>query len=418
MNEPMTCPHRPACSGCPSLEVAYPQQLEEKLQTVRHWFAEASIRDFEPRTIRSILPAPQRPAYRNRIKLVPRRTAGGEIHLGLYQAGSHRVLNIPGCPVQLDGINKVVEIVREAIHSSEMSIYDEQRLAGDVRYITIREGQRTGQVLVGLITHREMCPGMDRFCESIQREGAGIVGIVQHVNEQSGNAIFGGRNITRLGREYMEEEVAGLRIRLGLSSFFQVNTAVAEAAYRSIVDRLHLDRRETLLDLYSGVGTIAMVAAPSAYQAIGIEVVEEAVEFARDSAGANGIGNCTFRVGSVERLLPGVVRDIGRSGVTAGRVLVAVNPPRKGLDPGVLGQLVRMRPGRMAYLSCEPRTLVRDLKHLCDHDLVVRHVELFDMFPYTSKVETLAILERRRPMIAVPAHERARRREGGGRVRR
>ncbi|MGB0716068.1 MAG: 23S rRNA (uracil(1939)-C(5))-methyltransferase RlmD [Phycisphaerae bacterium] len=410
MNDALTCQHRPACSGCPSLETPYADQLEGKLTYVRQWFDEASIPDFESKRIRNILPSREKPNYRNRSKLVPRRTENGDVHLGLYLAGTHNVLDIPGCPVQLPDLNHAIEHVREAIAAADISIYNESDGSGDLRFVTVRQGMRTGELLVGVVTRDERCHGLDVFCSQLEKASANIVGVVQHVNPKVGNAMFGGRNITRSGRDYMEEEIAGLRIRLGLTSFFQVNTSVAESAYRTMVERLHLDRRETLFDLYAGVGTIGMVASSSAYQTIGIEIVEEAVEFARDSAQANGIGNCTFRSGSVEQALPHVVRDMAKTGLTASRALVAVNPPRRGIDQGVLEQIVRLRPARLAYLSCEPRTLVRDLKYLTGHDFALRHVELFDMFPYTPKVETLAIIERRRPMIAVtqPRNQRHR----------
>ncbi|MHC5111715.1 MAG: 23S rRNA (uracil(1939)-C(5))-methyltransferase RlmD [Planctomycetota bacterium] len=409
MSDTITCPHVPACSGCPSIAVPYRDQLTAKLELVRQMFGEAGFDDFDLRSIRNITPSPRPDGYRNRVKLVPRNNAG-RIELGLFRAGSHDVVDIPGCPVQCGLINETVEVVRTAIAESNMRIYDEIAHEGDLRFVTIRVGTQTGQVLVGLITLGETCPGLDPFARMLQQKCPHVVGLIQNVNPEKGNVIFGSHTKLIFGHTYLEEMIGSIRIRLGMTSFFQINTPVAEKAYQAIHDRLHMDRRTTLLDLYSGVGAIGLVAASGVYRVVGIEVVEEAVDLAEASARLNGIGNCDFRCGMVETMISPVIRDIARAGITTGRLTVVVNPPRKGMDPGLLDRLSQVKPVRMAYLSCEPRTLLRDLKLLQQRDYGIRHVELFDMFPQTTKIETLVILERKRTVTVEQSPRRQRKR--------
>ena len=194
--------------------------------------------------------------------------------------------------------------------------------------------------------------------------------------------------------------MCGVRIRLGLTSFFQINTAVAERAYEAIVTHLSSARQPsspdlTLLDLYCGVGTIGLIAAKHIARVIGLEEVEEAVRFARDAADANDLANATFHQGLVQDRLPELLRQEQGGTASPNELAAVVNPPRKGLGHTVVDQLSDIGPAQIAYLSCAPVTLLRDLKRLTERSFTIRHVELFDMFPQTDQVETLAILDRR-----------------------
>ena len=200
-----------------------------------------------------------------------------------------------------------------------------------------------------------------------------------------------------------------MRIRLGLTSFFQVNTGVAEQAYRSIQNGLMLKADDVLLDLYCGVGSIGLTTARHVSKVIGIEEVGEAVHFAIDAARANGIRNAEFQVGKVEERLPRLIKHLQREGVSSARISLAVNPPRKGIHRRCVDVILETQPSRIAYLSCSPVTLVRDTKLLAEGGYRLQRVELFDMFPQTDQVETLVVLERTAEVSDAPV---LRRREG------
>ena len=391
----VSCTHFPACSGCSLVGVAYAEQLDQKLRVVRGLFGQAGLRGFDDRTFGGITPSPTPSGYRNRVKLVPAKRTSGDsaIRLGLYLEGSHKVVDIPGCPVQLEGINNAIEVVRSAISRSSIALYDEETHTGDLRFITVRQGLGTGEILVGFVTRSAECAGLAALAKHVMTECEDVVGVVQNINPEKGNVIFGRESRALAGREYFEEVVWGLRLRLGLTSFFQVNTPVAAKAYEAIIGHLALTEHDTLLDLYCGVGAIGLAAARYVGRVIGIEEVREAAGFAKAASRTNRIANAEFRIGLVEERLPSAVGELHDHGVMGGRLRVVVNPPRKGVDSQVVDLLARSMPARIAYLSCSPVTLIRDLGRLVKGGYRVRHVELFDMFPQTEQVETLAILE-------------------------
>jgi len=392
-SDPLSCPHYPACSGCSAIGVAYEDQLRAKMQAVRLVLDRAEVDVVRDVAIRSIVAGPEIAAYRNRAKLVPARSGEG-IALGLYRAGSHEVLDIPGCPVQRDAINRVVEVVREGIVASGVRLYDEITHDGDLRFVCVREGTATGELLVCLVTRDGTFPGGADLARFIMAGGHGVVGVVQNVNPAKGNVIFGPTGKTIAGRDFIEEVVCDVRIRLGATSFFQVNTAVAERAYRAIFDGLAIRPGDMVADLYCGVGVIGLIATGRGARVVGIESDAGAIELARQSASVNGIEGADFRVGRVEDDLANLFDAADDVDGKGRRTHVVVNPPRRGLDAATVKTIARAHPERVAYLSCQPRTLVRDLDRFVMAGYRPISVELFDMFPHTDQVETLAIIER------------------------
>jgi 23S rRNA (uracil1939-C5)-methyltransferase len=413
MNDVITCSWFPRCSGCDRIGVPYEEQLAAKLERVRDVFAYARLRDFDPMDIATIHPSPLRAGYRNRVKLVAagrsandRKTAGDGVALGLYREDSHEVVDIPDCPVHIDGINTVIEVIRAGIDHVSLPLYDETTREGELRFVTVRVGVGTGDILVGLITKSQCGAEVEALADYIVQRDASVVGVLHNVNPARGNVVFGRQTRLLTGQPFVEEVVCGVRVRLGLTSFFQVNTGVAQAAYEAIRDRLDLSDSDTLLDLYCGVGAIGLTAAHHVGRVFGIEEVPEAVHLAIEAAKANGVGNAEFHVGRVEDRLPRVLKNLSRGGVVESVLKLAVNPPRKGIVRRVAEAICEARPARIAYLSCAPVTLVRDLKWLMRGGYHLKSVELFDMFPQTDQVETLAVLERNDELLVRPVRRR------------
>ncbi len=394
----LSCPHVPQCSGCSLIETAYRAQLALKHRSVCNLFEQAKLRGFSPDGIPPVHQAPAIGAYRNRVRLAPARSsrARSGISLGLFHAGTHEVVDIPGCPVQRRGINETVEEIRKLLVHHRATLYDDSRHRGDLRYASVRESAHTGEQLVGLVTRSADFPQGQEMADELIRRRPCVAGVVQNVNSSPGNVIFGPTSRLLAGRDYLVETVCGIGIRLGLTSFFQVHTAVAEMAYEAIIENLGLTSADTLLDLYCGVGPIGLVAARHVAQVIGIEEVAEAVAFAESATEVNGLDNIAFHRAAVEEWLPEFSRFADTFLPDRNNLVVSVNPPRKGLDDRVVELLIDLRPSRIAYLSCAPRTLLRDLHRFVARDYRISHVELFDMFPQTEQVETLAILESER----------------------
>jgi len=415
MNAVVTCSRFPVCSGCDHIGIPYEDQLAVKLERVRDVFAHARLRGFDPMSIATIHPSPLQAGYRNRVKLVAFGGAGenaagpdGVVRLGLYREDSHQVVDIPDCPVQAEGINRVVEVVRAGICDVGLSPYVEVTHEGTLRYVTVRQGIGTGDVLVGLVTRTEEREKVTALADYIVRRDESVVGVLQNVNEARGNVVFGSRTKLLNGQPFLEEIVCGVRIRLGMTSFFQVNTGVAEMAYATIRDRLGLSHDDVLIDLYSGVGAIGLTSAAHVGRLFGIEEVPEAVHLAIDAAKASGIRNAEFYMGQVEKRLERVLRRVRAGGAATNALKLAVNPPRKGIARQVVHAMCEAQPERIAYLSCAPQTLVRDLKSLKNGGYRIVSVELFDMFPQTEQVETLAVLRRAGDLPESPLRRRGR----------
>ena len=413
MESIVSCQWFPACSGCSAIGTSYREQLATKLDQVRRLFANARIPAFDATCITKIHPSERVSGYRNRVRLVPaykslRRevnrdspsptggsiTRADGIALGLYREDSHVVVDIPQCPVQTAEINRVLEDIRSGIESAGLGIYDESTHNGDLRFVTVRQGVNTGELLVGLVTRTDSRAGVQEVADHIVSRNAKVEGVLQNINPRPGNVVFGAKTTLLTGREYLEELVCDVRIRLGLTSFFQVNTGVAQQAYRAIQDGLMLSADDVLLDLYCGVGSIGLTTARHVSKVIGIEEVGESVHLAIDSARANGIRQAEFQVARVEDRLPRVVKHLQREGVSGPRIKLAVNPPRKGIHRRCVDVILETQPSRIAYLSCSPVSLIRDTKLLVEGGYRLHRVELFDMFPQTNQVETLAILKR------------------------
>ncbi|MCH9035058.1 MAG: 23S rRNA (uracil(1939)-C(5))-methyltransferase RlmD [Planctomycetes bacterium] len=431
MESIVSCQWFPACSGCSAIGRSYGEQLATKLEQVRRLFAKARLPAFDADQITKIHPSGQISGYRNRVRLVPAyksprsetnrdspsfavgaTTKGDGIALGLYREDSHVVVDIPQCPVHTAEINRVLEDIRSGIESAGLHIYDESTHRGDLRFVTVRQGINTGELLVGLVTRTDSRAGVQEVADHIVSRNAKVEGVLQNVNPRPGNVVFGAKTTLLTGRDYLEELVCDVHIRLGLRSFFQVNTSVAAQAYRAIQDGLMLSAEDVLIDLYCGVGSIGLTTARHVSKVIGIEEVGEAVHFAIDSARANDIRHAEFQVGKVEDRLPRVVKHLQREGVSSARISLAVNPPRKGIHRRCVDVILETQPSRIAYLSCSPVTLVRDTKLLAAGGYRLQRVELFDMFPQTDQVETLVVLERTHEASDAPV---LRRREGGRR---
>ncbi len=396
MNTTLACPHFPGCPGCSSIGMPYENQLDDKLAAVEATLEQFAPDLIEPEVFFTISASPKRSAYRNRVKLVPTAIFNqtDKIGFGLYRTGSHEVIDIPDCPVQMDGLNRIVARLRQLIFELDVSIYDESNHTGDLRFITLRQSEATNEALLTFVTRDDVFPSGGELARQIMADCESVVGVLQNVNDRVGNAIFGERTMLIAGNEWIEEEVCDARIRLGATSFFQINTQVAELAYQSIHTALEPTHEDALIDLYCGVGTIGLTLANYVRKVTGIESAAEAITLGNESARTNSLENVRLIDGAVEERLQELIDELTHSNVKGNHLLAAVNPPRKGLTPKIITQLTDAGPRRIAYLSCWPFSLTRDLVRFDKAGYRVIDLQCFDMFPQTPQVETLAVLER------------------------
>jgi len=255
-------------------------------------------------------------------------------------------------------------------------------MTGDLRYVILRVNHR-GDVLATLVTAGRAWPQGAVVAAALRAARPEVTGVVHNVNPSRGNVIYGAEETTLAGEPTLQDQAGDVRVRLSSRSFFQDNREVAALAYRAIAAAVAPTGTDRVVDAYAGVGGIALTLARAAREVVGIEEHEGAVDDAVASAALNGIGNARFVAGDVADRL----RDIDRADV------VVLNPPRKGCDAAVLDQVARLAPRRIAYLSCEPRTLARDLGHLARRGRRASSLTPFDMLPHTPHIEVLAIVD-------------------------
>jgi 23S rRNA (uracil-5-)-methyltransferase RumA len=377
------CPHYPRCVGCPFIGVPYPEQLARKREIVARALARyPSLAGLDAPAVAA---APHRLGYRTRIKLVV-RASSGEIAAGLYVPGTHRVMDISSCAVHPQPLNRLVRYLKNKCAELRIVPYDERADSGELRYLDLRYSFARREANVTLVTRRSEFPQAAALARALMRKFSWINGVIQNINEQRGNVIWGDRYRVLAGRDTLLERIGALTLAYPAGVFSQANPAMAQILYDSVADMAALGGRDTLLDLYCGVGPISLTLAAQAGLVCGIDDSSLSIDTAKQNARRNGIGNCRFLRGDVAEILAEGKRTFGPIDC------LVVNPPRKGIQPAAMSALIGVRASRVVYVSCEPVSLARDLDRLLQEGYRVELLRSFDMFPQTDQVETVAAL--------------------------
>jgi 23S rRNA (uracil1939-C5)-methyltransferase len=394
---PPACLAYGRCGGCVLQHLAYPAQLAWKEAALhRQVAAFTGASEFARLTVAPVVASPRQLGYRNKSKLVAAAAqvaakveveveveAGAELVLGAYSPRSHEVVSLSGCAIAEPPLDAVARSVAQVAGRWGVSAYDERRATGVLRHVVLRASAR-GQVQVTLVTATPELPRARELVADLLRRHPQIAGVIQNVNPTRGNVIFGAEERTLWGASTLDDVLAGLELRLSSRAFFQANRDVASAAYAAIARAMAIGARDTVVDAYAGVGGIALTLARGARRVVGIESHVEAVADATANAVTNGLSNVRFVAGDVAAHLAA----LGQADI------VVLNPPRKGCEARVLQQTAALEPRRIAYLSCAPRTLLRDLAILRGLGYRTDSLTPFDMLPHTSHLEVLAVLTR------------------------
>jgi 23S rRNA (uracil1939-C5)-methyltransferase len=335
----------------------------------------------------AVTAAPHRLGYRTRIKLVV-RASGGDIAAGLYVPGTHRVMDISSCAVHPEPVNRIVRYLKRKCGALKVVPYDERSDSGDLRYLDLRYSFARREANVTLVTRHSQFPQGRILARALMRKFPWINGVIQNVNEQRGNVIWGERYKVLAGRDTLLENIGGLTLGYPAGVFSQANPAMAEILYDSIVGMAKVNNREKVVDLYCGVGPISLTLARRAGLVCGIDDSSLSIATAKQNARRNGIGNCRFLHGDVAQKIIEAEQFLARLDC------VVVNPPRKGIQPAALAAIIDLQAPRIVYVSCEPASLARDLDGLLQRGYRLRELKCFDMFPHTDQVETAAALEK------------------------
>ena len=378
------CPVAKLCGGCDFWHMDYEEESRLKAERVRTCLNRIGGENLEQVPI---LSAPTCYGYRNKAQY-PVAAKKGKAFAGFFRAGTHQVVENKRCLILPAETDRIKELVMDYVNQYRVSVYDEVAHQGLLRHIYVRRGVVSGQVLVCLVCNGDRLPKVPELLKRL-RTVPGYTTLVLSVNTKKGNAVLGDQFITLDGPGYIEDTLCGLTFRLSPRSFYQVNHHQAQRLYEAAISQAGITKDDLVLDLYCGVGTITLAMAGAAGKVIGVEVIPQAVEDAKDNAKRNGIENAEFFCGdagsaALELEKQGIIPDV-----------VVVDPPRKGLNADTIEALSKMAPRRIVYVSCDPATLARDVALLKQEGYTVQNAMAADLFPRCAHVESIVCLNRK-----------------------
>ncbi|MCD8152933.1 MAG: 23S rRNA (uracil(1939)-C(5))-methyltransferase RlmD [Clostridiales bacterium] len=396
--EESACPHFGLCGGCNYQTLPYAEQLRLKSDQVLD-LMRGVVPDADA-VFEGIKGSPRQFGYRNKMEF----TFGdaykdGPLSLGMHKRGGfYDIVTVDHCQIVDEDYRKILSATAEYFQERQTPFYHRMRHEGYLRHLLVRKAVRTGEILVDLITttqvsyagERELLEGWKQELLSLRLEGS-VAGILHTKNDSPADAVKNEGTEMLYGQDYFYEKLLGLKFRITPFSFFQTNSLGAEILYETardfIRESLDADGRslagKTVFDLYSGTGTIAQMLSPVAGKVVGVEIVEEAVEAARQNAAENGISNCEFIAGDVLKVLDEIEEKPD---------FIVLDPPRDGVHPKALEKIIGYGVEKMIYISCKPTSLQRDLAVLQGHGYRVERMCCIDLFPGTCHCETCVLL--------------------------
>ncbi|HYQ86159.1 MAG TPA: 23S rRNA (uracil(1939)-C(5))-methyltransferase RlmD [Bacteroidota bacterium] len=397
---PAKCKHFGVCGGCRWQDLSYDAQLNYKHQLVVDAFER--IGGFKNPVVHPVLGCENPYFYRNKMEftfsnyrwltdgeVARREEPKEEVALGLHVPERFdKVLNLEECWLQSELSAAIVNSVREICGVWKLSVYSTKTDEGYLRHLVIREGKRTGDVMVNLVTTIDWPEAMENITELLRKHFPGITTVVNNMTTRKSMVAFGEKEKVYYGPGTITEKLGKFTFRLSANSFFQTNTEQAERMYDRVRELAKLQPDDVLYDLYCGTGAIAICLSPFVKRVLGIELTESAVRDAERNAEVNHVTNCHFLQGDLKEKL---TNDSTWSGDHPRPTVVVTDPPRSGMHPKVVDRIIKLSPERIVYVSCNPATQARDAKQMADAGYTLREIQPVDMFPHTDHIEAVAL---------------------------
>ena len=325
--------------------------------------------------------------YRNKLQFPIGQDKEGKPIVGVFANRTHEIIPVENCLLQHKKANQIVKYIIDIINKYNLTIYDEKTGEGLLRHIMIKTGFRTNQIMVVFVINGDFLPFAKDIAEDLQGACHDITSMVVNINKRNTNVILGDKNINIIGKGFIQDILGNYLFNISPLSFYQVNPIQAEALYNIAIENAKISKEDIVFDLYCGIGTITLFASEFAKKVYGIEIVEQAIEDAKENAKINKIDNVEFIAGDTEVVLTDLIENK--------KIIpnvVIVDPPRRGLDKTTINNILKISPKRVVNISCNPATLMRDLS-LLEEKYEINMIQPVDMFPFTSHVESVAILE-------------------------
>lgn len=383
--EPL-CPIFHQCGGCTLLHMTYERQLKEKTEIVRRVLQGiAGIKVKVPDCLGMENPY----HYRNKNQVVFKNAGNGRIISGFYEKGTHNVIDFKRCLIQDQYADEIVETIKKLMIELGIPAYNEDYQQGFLRHVLIKRSFATNQTMVVLITGKNNFPKEKEFISRLLVLHPNITTIIQNLNNSQTSAVLGEKEKVLYGNGYILDILMGKKFLVSSKSFYQVNPYQTEVLYKTALEMANLNRDEVLLDAYSGVGTIGIIASEKVKRVVSVEIVEEAVKAGIRNAKLNNIKNIHFNYQDATKYMIDSARHGSRIDV------VILDPPRRGCGDLFMAAVIASKIKKVIYISCNPVTQAKDIKKLLRNGYVVTGVQPVDLFPHTSHVECIICLQKR-----------------------
>lgn len=378
------CETAKMCGGCSLRHVDYDFTIDMKKISVENTISKAFGKKVE---VDSVIKMESPYNYRNKLQYPVGVSEDGKAVMGVYAARTHKIIKTKECKIQDKHSQDIANSIYKFVLENNISVYNEQTFTGSIRHIIIRVGKKTNETMITLVTNMPDIPKEKELVEFLISKYPDIKTIAKNINNKNTNVILGDKTEIIYGDGYIYDFLGNKKFKISPLSFYQVNPIQTEKLYSKAVEYANLTGKETIFDLYCGIGTIGIFASDKVEKIYGIETIPEAIEDAKENAKLNNIKNSEFFAGDVEKVLPELVKTRNLSAD-----VVFIDPPRKGCDKVALDTLLQVLPSRIVYVSCNPATLARDLKYL-EEKYNLEKISICDMFPFTHHVECCALLE-------------------------
>lgn len=376
-----------SCGSCHLLHCDYQHQLNLKQAMVEQWVKESAL----SLSVRPIIGMSHPYHYRNKVIVSFQRDKNGKLQKGFYEEFSHRIIPYQSCLLHDEGMDDIINSIALLAKQQRMEPYDENRHKGFLRHVLLRKGRISKELMVVLVTASAQFPGRKNFVSALLKKHPEITTIVQNVNARKTSVVLGEEERVLYGKGKIEDILLGNRYQISSKSFYQINHEQCEVLYRKAIELLDLSGNEKALDAYCGIGTIGLSMAKYVKQIVGVEANQQAVRDAIANAAVNHIVNARFICDDATHFMEQAAAKKQHFDV------VIMDPPRSGSSEQFMKACAKMKPRQIVYISCDPRTQLRDLEFFKRYGYEGKELHLVDLFPNTNHVETVVMLSRKKP---------------------
>ena len=374
------------CGGCNLRHVDYKETLNIKKEKVQNLVNKSLTNKI---TVKDTIGMENPYNYRNKAQYPVGTNKDGVPVFGVFAKRTHEIIPIKECKIQKEISYDIAKFVLEQMKSFGVSVYNEKSGSGLVRHIITKVGIKTNEIMVIIVVNGKEIPGELTIANNVIDRFPNVRTVVKNINTRNTNVIMGEKNEAIVGRGYITDKLGNYIFKISPMSFYQVNPVQAEVLYNEAIKGAEITNNDVVCDLYCGIGTIGIFASKNAKKVYGIEIVKQAIDDAKSNAALNNIDNIDFICGDVEEAFDDLIKK-----EKVKPDVIIVDPPRRGLDEKTIENILKLKTERVVYISCNPATMVRDLKKM-EEEYEIKSVQPVDMFPFTSHVECCSILKLR-----------------------